>query len=66
LTDLIRLTGGAAWASEAKGDEAACFLFDYGSKSRIQKSVTFIMRALPVRAGVEVSKAIAACGAGLP
>lgn len=49
LTDKIRLTGGSAWASADYGNEAECFMFDYGCRSRMFKSVNFIMRPLPVR-----------------
>jgi len=51
LTNKIRLTGGSAWTLEDHGAEAECFLFDYGCRSLMFKSVNFIMRALPVRDG---------------
>jgi hypothetical protein len=49
LTDSIKLTGASCWAAEAKGNQAKCFMFDYGCRSLMFKSVDFIMRALPVR-----------------
>lgn len=52
LAGKIHLTGGSAWASKDYGKEAECFMFDYGCRSRMFKSVNFIMRALPVRDAV--------------
>lgn len=49
LTGKIHLSGGSAWSSADQGVEAGCFMFDYGCRSRMFKSVNFIMRALPVR-----------------
>jgi hypothetical protein len=49
LTDKIRLTGASPWAAGDHGAEAECFMFDYGCRSRMFKSLSFIMRALPVR-----------------
>jgi hypothetical protein len=49
LTDKIHLSGASPWASADHGAEAECFMFDYGCRSRMFKSVNFIMRALPVR-----------------
>lgn len=49
ITHSIHLTGCAVWAAETHGREASCFLFDYGRKSLIDRSVCIILRALPVR-----------------
>jgi hypothetical protein len=49
LTGKIHLSGASPWASVDHGAEAECFMFDYGCRSRMFKSVNFIMRALPVR-----------------
>jgi len=49
LTSKIHLSGGGVWTSEDHGVEAGCLLFDYGCRTRMFKSVNYIMRALPVR-----------------
>jgi hypothetical protein len=49
ITEKIHLSGCSPWASGDHGAEAECFMFDYGKKSLMFKSVNFIMRALPVR-----------------
>jgi hypothetical protein len=49
ITGSIHLTGCCAWASETRGCEASCFLFDYGCKTWMYQSVSLILRALPVR-----------------
>jgi hypothetical protein len=49
LTAKIHLSGGGVWTSEDRGSEAECLLFDYGCRTRMFKSVNYIMRALPVR-----------------
>jgi hypothetical protein len=49
LTARINLSGGGVWTSEDRGYEAECLLFDYGCRTRMFKSVNYIMRALPVR-----------------
>jgi hypothetical protein len=49
LTTKIHLSGGGVWTSEDHGLEAECFLFDYGCRTRMFKSINYIMRALPVR-----------------
>jgi hypothetical protein len=51
LTEKVHLSGGSSWASADYGAEAECFMFDYGCRTRMFKSVNFIMRALPVRKG---------------
>lgn len=56
LTSKIHLSGGGVWASEDRGSEAECLLFDYGRRTRMFKSVNYIMRALPVRDGVHSVK----------
>jgi hypothetical protein len=52
LTDKIHLGGGGVWTSEDYGLEAECLLFDYGCRTRMFKSINYIMRALPVRHGL--------------
>jgi hypothetical protein len=53
LTAKIHLSGGSAWTPEDHGSEAECLLFDYGRPTRMFKSVNYIMRALPVRSGID-------------
>lgn len=52
LTARIHLSGGGVWTSEDHGLEAECLLFDYGCRTRMFKSINYIMRALPVRTGL--------------
>ena len=50
LTELIRLTCTWAWASEARGSDAAYFFnFFVGERSWLPQSGTNRLRALPVR-----------------
>jgi len=49
LTELIRLTCIAHWASETRGSEAAGFRFDGGVRYRGLQSGSENLRALPVR-----------------
>jgi hypothetical protein len=68
LTELIRLTCVAPWASETRGSDAAFFSFNRGWRSWLHQSSRLNFRALPVRSaesavapdtpGVEVKKAV--------
>ncbi|MDP4032386.1 MAG: DUF1566 domain-containing protein, partial [Pseudorhodobacter sp.] len=49
LTELIRLTCTAPWASETRGSEAAFFYFDFGNRSWYSQSFVYYPRAFPVR-----------------
>ena len=51
LTELIRLTCIAPWASETRGSEAAFFYFNPGGRKVYKKSNDGGIRALPVRSG---------------
>jgi len=51
LTELIRLTCDAHWASETHGSDAACFYLGYGLRGWPHQSVVSGYRALPVRSG---------------
>ncbi|MCX5908573.1 MAG: DUF1566 domain-containing protein, partial [Deltaproteobacteria bacterium] len=51
LTELIRLTCYALWASETRGSEAAFFYFDSGTRNWYHQSRDLGARALPVRFG---------------
>ena len=51
LTELIRLTCIAPWASETRGSEAANFYFDQGLRHSYPQSKAYLNRALPVRSG---------------
>jgi hypothetical protein len=51
LTELIRLTCTAPWASETRGSEAAIFGFDPGNRYWAPQSRDNGTRALPVRSG---------------
>jgi hypothetical protein len=51
LTARIHLSGGGVWTSEDHGLEAECLLFDYGCRTRMFKSINYIMRTLPLRNG---------------
>jgi hypothetical protein len=52
LTELIRLTCTAPWASETRGSDAALFLFNLGGKLWYPQSDDHVVtRALPVRYG---------------
>jgi hypothetical protein len=51
LTEVIRLTCTAAWASETRGSDAAIFGFDPGRRYWAPQSRNHGTRALPVRSG---------------
>jgi len=51
LTELIRLTCTAPWASETRGSDAAYFRFHSGKRIWFHQSNDAIHRALPVRSG---------------
>ena len=51
LTELIRLTCGATWASETRGSDATYFYFSSGVRALYYQSYSFGYRALPVRSG---------------
>ena len=51
LTELIRLTCTAPWASETRGSDAAIFGFDPGRRYWAPQSRNHGTRALPVRSG---------------
>jgi hypothetical protein len=51
LTELIRLTCTAPWASETRGSDAASFSFFIGLRTWFPQSGDFVTRALPVRSG---------------
>ena len=51
LTELIRLTCTAPWASETRGSDAAIFTFSYGLRFWGPQSHVSDGRALPVRSG---------------
>ena len=51
LTELIRLTCTAPWASETRGSDAAIFGFDPGTRYWAPQSRDHGTRALPVRSG---------------
>jgi hypothetical protein len=51
LTELIRLSCTAAWASETRGSDAAIFGFDPGRRYWAPQSRDHGTRALPVRSG---------------
>ncbi len=54
LTDLIRLTCFAPWASETRGSEAATFLFSNAIRSWTPQIYGTYLRALPVRSGQSI------------
>jgi len=60
LTKLITLTESYPWASESKGKEAAYVSFDYSQPSWCWSSMSYKSRgrALPVRYGREIKKAV--------
>ncbi|MCX5821155.1 MAG: caspase family protein [Deltaproteobacteria bacterium] len=51
LTELVRLTCYAPWASETRGSDAALFIFSYGKRYWSPQSSDSVYRALPVRSG---------------
>jgi len=51
LTELIRLTCNAPWASETGSSTAAGFVFSIGVRSGFPQSIDYDLRALPVRSG---------------
>ena len=51
LTELIRLTCGATWASETRGSDATYFYFSSGVRALYYQSYSCGYRALPVRSG---------------
>jgi formylglycine-generating enzyme required for sulfatase activity len=51
LTELIRLTCTATWASETRGSDAVRFYFNAGLRSWGSQSNDYFYRALPVRSG---------------
>jgi len=51
ITELIRLTCTASWASETRGSEAAFFNFHSGKRYWGLQSIDGNVRALPVRSG---------------
>jgi Protein of unknown function (DUF1566) len=51
LTEWIRLTCGATWASDTRGSDAAYFYFSSGVQALYYQSYSFGYRALPVRSG---------------
>jgi len=51
LTELIRLTCYAPWASETRGSDAAFFNFTNGARHWLRLSFASFGRALPVRSG---------------
>jgi len=51
LTELIRLTCSAPWASETRDSDAANFFFNDGNRSYYRQSGDYDYRALPVRSG---------------
>ena len=51
LTELIRLTCGATWASETRDSSASYFYFSSGVQALYPQSYGFGYRALPVRSG---------------
>jgi hypothetical protein len=56
LTELIRLTCNAPWASDARGSEAAVFFFDVGRRywyPQSHGSARTYVRALPVRSAAK-------------